>query len=241
MGGWAWLFAASARGRAGYPPATGWWIARRWGWARPGSVPPGTRRAAGGWMRLSCRSAFQRTVRTTGAATTKVDVPRRSLPSPLPQARSPILGGSEGRFKATAGVCLPPRCYLTRGRRARRGNGIGNASCGCPVCTVLGGATYSVVKVLLRLVGADSRGSVTISAASIRRASSAGAPIRGDVPRVPRHCPFGKRIICQGTGLKLALGVEYSTCVQDCVECLNCDSCDWDDDPRRARGARREG
>ena len=84
-----------------------------------------------------------------------------------------------------------PRCNLTRGRRARRGNGIGNASCGCPVCTVLGGATYSVVKVLLRLVGADARGSVTISAASIRRASSAGAPIRGDVPRVPRHCPFG--------------------------------------------------
>ena len=24
-------------------------------------------------------------------------------------------------------------------------------------------------------------------------------------PRVRRHCPFGKRIICQGTGLKLAL------------------------------------
>ena len=146
-----------------------------------------------------------KTVRTTGAATTKVDVPRRSLPSPHPQARSPILGGSEGRFKATAGNCLPPRCNLTRGRRARRGNGIGNASCGCPVCTVLGGATYSVVKVLLRLVGADSRGCVTISAASIRRASSAGAPIRGDVPRVRRHCPFGKRIICDGTGLKLAL------------------------------------
>ena len=144
-----------------------------------------------GWMRLSCGPAFQRAVRATGAATTKVDVPRRSLPSPHPQARSPILGGSEGRFKATAGNCLPPRCNLTRGRRARRGNGIGNASCGCPVCTVLGGATYSVVKVLLRLVGADARGCVTISAASIRRASSAGAPIRGDVPRVPRHCPFG--------------------------------------------------
>ena len=141
--------------------------------------------------RLSCRHAFQRTVRATGAATTKVDVPRRSLPSPHPQARSPILGGSEGRFKATAGNCLPPRCNLTRGRRARRGNGIGNASCGCPVCTVLGGATYSVVKVLLRLVGADARGCVTISAASIRRASSAGAPIRGDAPRVRRHCPFG--------------------------------------------------
>ena len=103
------------------------------GWAPPGSMVPWDPSNCRGWMRLSCRPAFQRTVRTTGAATTKVDVPRRSLPSPHPQARSPILGGSEGRFKATAGNCLPPRCNLTRGRRARRGNGIGNASCGCPV------------------------------------------------------------------------------------------------------------
>ena len=163
-----------------------------WGWAPPGSValrdPSSCRGVDAPYVSVRISA---KTVRATGAATTKVDVPRRSLPSPHPQARSPILGGSEGRFKATAGNCLPPRCNLTRGRRARRGNGIGNASCGCPVCTVLGGATYSVVKVLLRLVGADARGSVTISAASIRRASSAGAPIRGDVPRVPRHCPFG--------------------------------------------------
>ena len=109
---------------------------------------------------------------------------------PSPESTVPLSAGSQSDprrerrpFKATAGSSLPPRYNLTRGRRARRGNGIGNASCGCPICTVLDGATYSVVKVLLRLVGADSRGSVTISAASIRRASSAGAPIRDNRAR----------------------------------------------------------
>ena len=89
--------------------------------------------------------------------------------------------------------------------------------------------------------GPDARGCVTISAASIRRASSAGVPIRGNRARGFRvTVPSAERIICQGTGLKLALGVEYSTCVQVRVEgCLNCDSCDgcdWDGPPKDTQG-----
>ena len=57
---------------------------------------------------------------------------------------------------------------------------------------VLGGATYSVVKVCVRLRGAVRPGSVTISATSLARVQSA-------------PCPFGLEWITCWTRLKLAL------------------------------------
>ena len=123
--------------------------------------PPGTRRAAGGWMRLSAcqpclwsaysrqtdrqawqifrvRPAFQQTVRTAESTTTKVDVLSGAYLSPVrcDAVRSSI--GSGGLSKATAG-CQPAvfSYNLTRGRMGARVTGIGNAR-GVSRRTVLG-------------------------------------------------------------------------------------------------------
>ena len=56
---------------------------------------------------------------------------------------------------------------------------------------VLGGATYSVVKVCVRLSGAGRPAAASQSAPHPWRASSAGGPILDLVPAGPAPCPFG--------------------------------------------------
>ena len=58
----------------------------------------------------------------------------------------------ERRLKATAGCCPPLRCYRTQGRMGARVMTSGMP--GASRRAVLGGATYSVVKVWVRLSGA---------------------------------------------------------------------------------------
>ena len=93
--------------------------------------------------------------------------------------------------------------------------------------------------------GPDARGCVTISAASIRRASSAGVSIRDLVPAGTASLSLRQADYLSRDRAEARARVECSTCVRGCVKCMNCDSCDgcdWDDDPRRARrGAKRVG
>ena len=117
---------------------------------------------------------------------------------------------------ALSGACLSPQCCnAVRSSEGATAQGHGGAvarrlsydrtqgrmgarvmASGMPGASrraVLGGATYSVVKVCVRLRGAVRPGSVTISATSLARVQSA-------------PCPFGLEWITCWTRLKLALG-----------------------------------
>ena len=139
--------------------------------------------------RLSCRPAFQQTVRTTRATTTRAGCAQRSLPVPSMLQRCPILGGSDGSRPRRA-VARRLSYDRTQGRMGARVMASGMP--GASRRAVLGGATYSVVKVRVRLRGAVRPGSVTISATSLARVQSA-------------PCPFGLEWITCWTRLKLAL------------------------------------
>ena len=113
--------------------------------------------------------------------------------------------------RATAGSCPPLRCYRARGRMGARVMASGMP--GASRRAVLGGATYSVVKVWIRLSGAGRPGSVTISATSLARVQ------RGGVNPGPCARGFGAMSLWPvsdwpvGRRLKLALRGEYSTSV----------------------------
>ena len=90
--------------------------------------------------------------------------------------------------RATAGSCPPLRCYRARGRMGARVMASGMP--GASRRAVLGGATYSVVKVCVRL-----RGAARPEAASHQRHIPGARPARGCqswtlCPRVRRHVPL---------------------------------------------------
>ena len=90
--------------------------------------------------------------------------------------------------RATAGTCPPLRCYRARGRMGARVMASGMP--GASRRAVLGGATYSVVKVCVRL-----RGAARPEAASHQRHIPGARPARGCqswtlCPRVRRHVPL---------------------------------------------------
>ena len=170
------------------------------GWAPPGSMIPRDPSSCRGWMRLSCRPAFQQTVRTARATTTiERDVAKRSLPVPCTLQRCPILRGSDGSRPRRV-ACPPLRYYRTQGRMGARVMASGMP--GASRRAVLGGATYSVVKVWVRLSGAGRPAAASQSAPHPWRASS------------PRHVRSAWSWITCWTWLKLALRVEYSTWVR---------------------------
>ena len=181
-----------------------------------------------GWMRLTCGPAFQQTVRTARATTTKSGMRSAELTCPLYTA---TLSGPqrERRLKATAGCCLPGlsatgrrqtgpplRYYRTQGRMGARVMASGMP--GASRCAVVGGATYSVVKVSYGFPGPCVPRRVRISATSLARVQ------RGGVNPGPCARGFGALSLparadwLAGTVLKLALRVEYSTSVRGCVK-----------------------
>ena len=119
-------------------------------------------------------------------------------------------------LRATAGSCPPLRCYRARGRMGARVMASGMP--GASRRAVLGGATYSVVKVWVRLSGAGRPRQRHISATSLARVQRGGVN--------PGHCARGFGAMSHwpvsnwpvGRRLKLALRVEYSTPVLVCVK-----------------------
>ena len=173
-----------------------------------------------GWMRLSCRPAFQQTVRTSESY---YDIERDALSGAyLSPVRCNAVRSSEGATaskrvspsqrtgpwtgsrvnglstlqpygdtlpRATAGSCPPLRCYRARGRMGARVMASGMP--GASRRAVLGGATYSVVKVWIRLSGAGRPQQRHRSAPHPWRASSAGVSILDLVPAGSAPCPIG--------------------------------------------------
>ena len=91
--------------------------------------------------------------------------------------------------RATAGTSPPLRCYRARGRMGARVMASGMP--GASRRAVLGGATYSVVKVWIRLSGAGRPRQRHRSAPHPWRASSAGVSILDLVPAGSAPCPIG--------------------------------------------------
>ena len=162
-----------------------------------------------GWIAFRVGPHFSRPSARRGLLRHGAGWAQRSLPVPCMLQRCPILGGSEDCFQATAGCCPPPRCDRARGRMGAR-----VMASGMPEVSrraVLGGATYAVVKVRVRLRGAVRPGSVTISATSLTRVQRGGVN--------PGHCARGFGAMSHwpvvdwpvGRRLKLALRGQYST------------------------------
>ena len=111
--------------------------------------------------------------------------------------------------RATAGTCPPLRCYRARGRMGARVMASGMP--GASRRAVLGGATYSVVKVCVRLRGAARPRQRHISATSLARVQRGGVN--------PGHCARGFGAMSHwpvsdwpvGRRLNIALRGEYST------------------------------
>ena len=91
--------------------------------------------------------------------------------------------------RATAGTCQPLRCYRARGRMGARVMASGMP--GASRRAVLGGATYSVVKVWIRLSGAGRPRQRHRSVPHPWCASSAGVSILDLVPAGSAPCPIG--------------------------------------------------
>ena len=164
--------------------------------------------------RLSCRPAFQQTVRTTRATTTRAGWAQRSLPVPSMLQRFPILGGSDGS--------RPRRAVARRLSydRARGRMGARVMASGMPEVSrraVLGGATYSVGKVSVRLRGAGEPWQ-----RHNQRHIPGARPARG---ANPRRCPAGSTslslrqadYLSKDRAEARARG-EYSTGVLGCVK-----------------------
>ena len=181
--------------------------------------PPGTRRAAGGGCAFRVGPHFSRPSARRELLRHRARCAQRSLPVPCTLQRCPILGGSDGLQegvskptkalgqaqservvhsralwrhppRATAGSCPPLRCYRARSRMGARVMASGKP--GASRRAVLGGATYSVVKVCVRL-----RGAARPEAASHQRHIPGARPARGGqswtlCPRVRRHVPLAR-------------------------------------------------
>ena len=109
---------------------------------------------------------------------------QRSLPVPSTLQRCPILGGSEGRFRPRQGRACRYAATVPRGRMGARVMASGMP--GVSRRAVLGGATYSVVKVWVRLRGAGRPAAASLSAPHPWRASSAGGGVNPS-----GHCARG--------------------------------------------------
>ena len=159
-----------------------------------------------GWMRLSCWPAFQQTVRTAVSTTTKVDVPSGAYRSPVRCDAATLSDSRLGAttVKATAGCCPPSQLRPLEVEWAR-----GVLASGMPVgirlCGVRRRHLFGCKGAVSGLWGPDTRGCVTISAASIRRASSAGGSILDLAPAGSAPCPIGLADWPVGSWLKLAL------------------------------------
>ena len=181
-------------------------------------MAPGTRRAAGGGCAFRVGPHFSRPSARRELLRHRARCAQRSLPVPCTLQRCPILGGSDGLqegvsrptnwpwtgsewtgdvhstalwrhpLRATAGSCPPLRCYRARGRMGARVMASGMP--GASRRAVLGGATYSVVKVWVRLRGAGRPWQ-----RHNQRHISGARPARGCqsstlCPRVRRHVPL---------------------------------------------------
>ena len=134
-----------------------------------------------GWMRLSCWPAFQQTVSTAVSTTTKVDVPSGAYRSPVrcDAVRSSIGSDDRERPRQAAARRLSYKPLEVEWARRVLASGM---PVGIRLCGVRRRHLFGCQGALSVLWGPDARGRVTISAASIRRASSAGVSIRDIVP-----------------------------------------------------------
>ena len=180
-------------------------------------MAPGTRQAAGGGCAFRVGPHFSRPSARRELLRHRAGCAQRSLPVPSMLQRCPILGGSDGLQEGVSkptnwpldrlrvnglsplqpygdtlpgprrASCPPLRCYRARGRMGARVMASGMP--GASRRAVLGGATYSVVKVCVRL-----RGAARPEAASHQRHIPGARPARGCqswtlCPRVLRHVP----------------------------------------------------
>ena len=119
----------------------------------------------------------------------------------------PRLGATT--VKATAGCCPPSQLRPLEVEWAR-GVLASGMPVGIPPCGVRRRHLFGCKCAVSVLSGPDARGCVTISAHPYGARPARGCQSETLCPRVRRHCPFGKRIICDGTGLKLALGLSIA-------------------------------
>ena len=114
------------------------------------------------------------------------------------------------------GTCPPLRCYRARGRMGARVMASGMP--GASRRAVLGGATYSVVKVWVRLRGAARPEAASQSAPHPWRASSAGVSIRDIVPAGTASLSLRQADYLSRDRAEARARGEYSTRVLGCVK-----------------------
>ena len=133
-----------------------------------------------------------------------------------PQCCNAVRSSEGATAQGHGGMCPPLRCYRARGRMGARVMASGMP--GASRRAVLGGATYSVVKVWVRLRGAGRPWQ-----RHNQRHISGARPARGGqswtlCPRVRRHVPLAC-IGLAGWGMAEARARgEYSTGVLGCVK-----------------------
>ena len=147
-----------------------------------------------GWVTFRVGPHFSRPSAQRELLRQRAGCAQRSLPVPCTLQRCPVLRGSDGSRPRRA--CLarqtgpPLRYYRTQGRMGARVMASGMP--GASRCAALGGATYSVVKVWVRLSGAGRP-----ATRQNQRHIPGARPARGCqswtlCPRVRRPVPSGE-------------------------------------------------